>query len=99
MKNKALSSNVSDISSIPYFMWDDPMTVQEIKYRLETASLPERNRLLGKILREAKDTDVWEFTTPAEFLENWDELSKHLGRRKDFWEFLFKQWKKAGLIG
>jgi hypothetical protein len=99
MKSKALSTNIDSNSSIPYFMWDDPMTVEEIKNRLATASQPERNRLLGKILREAKDTDVWEFTTPIEFWNNWDELSKHLGRRKDFWEFLFKQWKKAGLIG
>jgi hypothetical protein len=42
---------------------------------------------------------VWKFTTPNEVWENWAELSKYLGRRKAFWEFLFSRWKKAGLIG
>jgi hypothetical protein len=93
-----LSTNLDSNSSVPYFLWDEPMTVGEIKYRLATSSEPERNRLLGKILREARDSDVWKFTTPGEVLENWTELSKHFGRRKAFWEFLFDRWKKAGLF-
>jgi hypothetical protein len=94
-----LSTNLDSNSSVPYFLWDEPLTVGEIKHRLTTSSEPERNRLLGKILREARDSDVWQFTTPNEVWENWSELSKHLGRRKTFWEFLFDHWKKAGLIG
>ncbi len=98
MRN-SLSTNLDLNSSVPYFLWDEPLTVGEIKQRLATSSKPERNRLLGKILREARDSDVWKFTTPNEVWGNWTELSKHLGRRKAFWEFLFGHWKKAGLIG
>jgi hypothetical protein len=93
-----LSTNLDSNSSVPYFLWDEPLTVGELKHRLATSSEPERNRLIGKILREARDSDVWKFTTPNEVWENWSELSKHLGRRKAFWEFLFDHWKKVGLI-
>lgn len=96
---KVLSTNLESNSSVPYFLWDEPMTVGEVKHRLATSSETERNRLLGKILREARDSDVWKFTTPIEVWQNWSELSKYLGRRKPFWEFLFNHWKKAGLIG
>jgi hypothetical protein len=29
----------------------------------------------------------------------WCELSIHLGRRRPFWEFLFEEWKRQGLLG
>ena len=94
-----LSTNLDLPSSIPYFLWDEPMTVAELKRKLNSASVEERNRLLGKILREARDTDVWEFTTPQFVWRNWDELSKYLGRRRGFWKFLLEFWDKEGLLG
>ncbi len=75
------------------------MTVGELKRRLETASTEEKTRLLGKIMREARDTDVWKFTSPQKVLENWDKLLPHLGRRREFWKFLFESWREEGLIG
>ena len=75
------------------------MTIAELKAKLNSASVEERNRLLGKILREARDCDVWEFTTPKFVWQHWDELSKHLGRRRDFWKFLLEFWEKEGLLG
>jgi hypothetical protein len=49
---------------------------------------------LGKILREARDTDVWRFTTPAEVARLFPELRRHLGRRRTFWEFLLGRWQE-----
>jgi len=94
-----LSTDLDDPTSIPYFLWDEPMTMAEFKLRLRTASLPERNRLLGKLLREARDTDVWKFTSPEEVWRKFPEISKHLGRRRGFWEFLLSRWQEEGLIG
>ncbi len=74
------------------------MTVAELKRRLVEASETERTRLLGKILREARDTDVWKFTTPQAVWRNWTELSKHTGRRRKFWEFLFEAWLREDLL-
>ena len=94
-----LSTHIDDPSAIPYFLWDEPMTVAELRSRLATASAPERTRLLAKVLREARDTDVWRFTSPAEVFERWAELTRQLGRRRTFWEFLLGQWQRAGLLG
>lgn len=85
-------------NSVPYFLWDEPMTVAELRVKLSSASQDERMRLLGKIMREARDTDVWHFTTPEFVLEHWDELKRYLGRRLGFWEFLFEYRKEEGLI-
>jgi hypothetical protein len=93
-----LSTDLTKLSSVPYFLWDEPMTIAELKQKLNSASVEERNRLLGKILREARDTDVWKFTTPHEVWQNWSELTKHLGRRREFWKFLFEFWDKEGLL-
>jgi len=93
-----LSSDLDDPAAVPYFLWDEPMTTAELHARLATASEPERNRLLGKILREARDTDVWRFVTPAELSARWPRVVRHLGRRKAFWEFLLDRWRQAGLL-
>ena len=95
----SLSTDLNSPSSIPYFLWDEPLTVAELKRKLNSASAEERNRLLGKILREARDTDVWKFTTPREVWRNWNELEKYLGRRREFWKFLCSFWDKEGLLG
>ena len=93
-----LSTDLDSLASIPYFLWDAPMTVAELKQELVSASDDERFRLLGKILREARDTDVWKFTTPREVWQNWDAIKKHLGRRREFWKFLFEFWSDQGLL-
>lgn len=71
---RPLSTDLSDPDSVPYFLWDEPMTVAELRHRLARASRPERTRLLAKILREARDTEVWAFTTPQEVQRRWEEL-------------------------
>lgn len=94
----ALSTDLEDPEAIPYFLWDEPMTVAQLRERLATASLAERRRLLGKLLREARDTDVWRFTTPGDILADWEGIRRHLGRRRGFWEYLFERWRAEGLV-
>lgn len=98
VKGPHLSTNLSEPLAIPYFLWDEPMTVAELKRRLAASDRPEQGRLLGKILREARDTDVWIFTTPQEVAQRWDELVKHLGRNRHFWEVLLREWREEGLL-
>ena len=94
-----LSTDLADPVAVPYFLWDEPMTVAELRARLWSAPETERLRLLGKILREARDTDVWRFTSPGEVASLWTALERHLGRRRGFWSFLLAQWKEQGLLG
>ena len=94
----SLSTDLDDDTAVPYFLWDEPMTVAALRQRLADASHPERCRLLGKILREARDTDVWRFTDLREVQALWPDISRHLGRRRPFWEFLFAAWKAERLL-
>lgn len=87
-----LSVDLDDPEAVPYFLWDEPMSVGELRSRLVSAAEPERLRLLGKILREARDTEVWRFTTPSDVARLWPQLQRHLGRRRAFWEFLLGRW-------
>jgi hypothetical protein len=92
-----LSTDLDDPSAVPYFLWDAPMTVAELRSCLAGAERAERAQLLGKVLREARDTDVWRFTTPGEVLDLWPEVSRYLGNRRGFWEFLLGRWRDLGL--
>lgn len=94
-----LSTDLSVGEAVPYFLWDEPMTIGEFRQRLQTASPAEQTRLLAKLLREARDTDVWQFVLPAEVWRRWPVLAPQLGRRRAFWEFLLSQWQREGLIG
>lgn len=97
--NNSLSTDLEKASAVPYFLWDEPMTVAELKQRLSKSSNEEKTRLLGKILREARDTDVWLFTTPGEVWRRRREIEPHLGKRREFWRFLLEFWHEEGLIG
>ena len=94
-----LQTDLENNSAVPYFLWDEPMTVAELRRKLSSGSEAEQIRLLGKILREARDTDVWKFKTPDEVWRNWSSLKPMLGRRRGFWEFLFGRWREEGFIG
>lgn len=93
----ALSRDLTRADAFPYFLWDQPMTVAELRRRLHD-SPDERMRLLGTILREAREPDVWLFTTPREVAREWDRIVPHLGRRRSFWEFLLQTWRELGLL-
>ena len=93
-----LSTALDDPLAVPYFLWDEPMSVAELRLRLRAGSPEERVRLLAKVLREARDTDAWRFTTPEEVLRQWSEISIRLGRRRAFWDFLLRRWQEAGLL-
>ena len=92
-----LSTDLDDPQAVPYFLWDEPLSVAALRSRLASAESPEKLRLIGKILREARDTDVWRFTTPGEVARLWPELQRHLGRRREFWEFLLGRWRELAL--
>jgi hypothetical protein len=93
-----LTTDLSRPDAVPYFLWDEPMTVSRLRQRLASAGTRERFRLLGKILREARDPDVWLFVTPEEVVRHWSAIAGHLGRRRPFWEFLLEKWQEAGLV-
>jgi hypothetical protein len=82
----------------PYFLWDEDVSIDELRAALSQAPRPERLRLLGKMLREARDIDVWHFVTPSDVARELPLVMRRLGRRGRFWEFLIEGWRKDGIL-
>lgn len=82
----------------PYFLWDEDVSVRELRERLAGPDLHERRRLLGKLLREARDVDVWLFVSPSDVAREFPVIRHRLGRRLPFWEFLLGGWRRLGIL-
>jgi hypothetical protein len=82
----------------PYFLWDEDVTIQEPRAVIDAPDSDERTRLFAKMLREARDIDVWCFVSPTEVARVLPALGRRLGRRRAFWEFLIRGWKKDGIL-
>lgn len=93
-----LSTDLTDPKAVPYFLWDDPMTVREFRTALAHGPEDARIRLIAKLLREARDEEVWLFVTPAEVVRLWERLRPLLGRRRPFWDYLLGAWREEGLV-
>ena len=81
----------------PYFLFDEDLSVAELRERLAHGSTAERLRLVTKLLREAHEDDVWEFLTLAEFLDIFPEIASLLGRKRDHWEQVYENNRKIKL--
>ena len=82
----------------PYFLWDEDVSIDELHAILAGPDGARRDQLLGKMLREARDLDVWCFVRPADVASSLDRLRRRLGRRHAFWTFLIEGWRADGLL-
>lgn len=85
-------------ASRPYFLWDEDISIDELRTALAGGDPVARDRLFGKMLREARDLDVWSFVTPADVAEALPRLRRRIGRRYSFWSFLIEGWRSDGLL-
>ncbi len=89
---------IHDATDRPDFLWDEPLTGDELKKLLEDGSEEERLYYAAKILREARFEEVWDYLSPAFLAAHWEKLRWRLGRKKRFWEFFYSTWHTHGLI-
>jgi hypothetical protein len=82
----------------PDFLWDEPLTRDELKKLLGSGNEEERLYYAAKILREARFEEVWDYLSPMFLASHWEKLRRRLGRKKRFWEFLYTTWREHGLI-
>ena len=82
----------------PYFLWDEDVSIDELRAILCGPESDRRDQLFGKMLREARDIDVWSFVTPAAVAAALPRLGRRVGRRRAFWEFLINGWRADGLL-
>ena len=95
---RPLTTDFTQSDRRPYFLWDEDTSVAELRAALSSPEDPARLHVLGKMLREARDTDVWQFTTPDEVSRELPALTRHLSRRRHFWEFVIGRWRALGLV-
>lgn len=96
--SRALTTDLDLTDRRPYFFWDEDVSIDELRRVLDGPSTDERDRLLAKLLREARDIDVWRFVTPAAVAEALPRLRRRVGRRFDFWRWLIDGWRNDGLL-
>jgi len=86
------------MSDRPYFLWDVDASEADLRDRLRQPDPDARAQWQACILREARFDDVWNYLTLDEVVRDWRHIERHLGRRRDFWEYLLNGWRKDGLL-
>lgn len=82
----------------PWFLWDVDVTEAAFRERLRHSDPRIRAQWQGQLMREATVREVWQYMTLDDVLENWDNIRRHLGRMRPFWEYLFNGWREDGLL-
>jgi len=81
-----------DAQGRPYFLWDIDLTLEAFRDRLRTGTSTERAYWLGKLMRQAKPDDVFEFVSLAGVQALWPEVVRHLGQTREFWTWMLRTW-------
>jgi len=89
---------LTDSQGRPYFLWDCDLTLEEFRRGLEDSDPEVRAYLVGKLMRQAKPDDVFQFVRPRAVRELWPRLLRYLGRTRGFWTWLFDTWEGQGRV-
>lgn len=84
-----------DAQGRPYFLWDSEMTLDAFRAALVDPDPDVRAAYLGKLMRQAKPDDVFEFVRLREIVELWPRLERYLGRDRTMWRYLLDRWQEA----
>lgn len=80
----------------PYFLWDVDMTIDDFERAIAQPPSPERSYLIGKMMRQAKPDDVFQFLTLQEVADLWPSVERYLGKTRPFWDWLLGEWESRG---
>lgn len=93
-----LSTDLDDPKARPYFVWDEEITMADLRQRLRSDDPDERALWMGRVMREARYQDVWKLLRLRDVLEWLPRIDRHLGRSREFWHWLIQGWRDDGLI-
>lgn len=82
----------------PWFLWDTKVNDAQFRELLRHPDPRVRAQWQGKLLREACFVEVWRYVTLEEVVRDWDQLVIHMGRKREFWEYLLRSWRQDGLL-
>ncbi len=84
-----------DVRGRPYFLWDVDMTLAEFEALLRDPDPEMRGYCIGKLMRQAKPDDVFQFISLTDIRRHWTLLERYLGNKRAFWTWLLKGWSRA----
>ena len=74
-----------DARGRPTFLWDNDLTMEELRERLVDPDLDTAAYWLGTTMRQARPDDALALATPARMRELWPKLERYLGKERAFW--------------
>lgn len=80
-----------DAQGRPTFLWDNDLTLSELKARLVSPDVEVRAYWIGTVMRQAKPDDALTLVAVSEMREHWPKLARYLGRERPFWEWYLAQ--------
>jgi hypothetical protein len=95
---RRLGTDLANPETRPWFLWDEDLCVRELRAILTDQAHPRWVELAAKVMREARDDQVWLFLTPAKAAARYGEIAPRLGRRRAFWDYLLGAWRRHGFI-
>ncbi len=71
------------------------MTLAEFRKKLVHPDPQVRAYFFGKLMRQAKPDEVFDFVTLSEIRALWPEINRYLGWSREFWNWLCASWGAA----
>ena len=88
MLNMTPPERMVDARGRPYFLWDQSTTLEEFKELLQDREPEVRAYMMGKLMRQARPDDVFQFVTLSCIREHFSGLKRYLGDKLEFWTWL-----------
>jgi hypothetical protein len=82
-----------DARGRPYFLWDNDVTLGELRAHLAAADDDRRAYWLAKLMRQAKPDDALAIAGADEMRRLWARLERSLGRTRAFWSW-YLDWAR-----
>ncbi len=93
-----LSTDTDDPNARVYFVWDEEITYRQLREHLSVEDPDDRAMWMARVMREARYRDVWRFVRLVDVLRMWPRIERHLGRMREFWNWLIEGWRADGLL-
>lgn len=74
------------------------MTLEAFLRFLADPDVDVRSYAIGKLMRQAKPDDVFQFVGPGEIRRLWQRINPYLGNTREFWTWLFETWELQGRV-
>jgi len=95
---RSLGTDLRNPDTRPWFLWDEDLSVRELRAVLDDEIHPRWIELAAKVMREARDDQVWLFLPVERVAARYADLVPRLGRRRPFWDDLLGAWRRHGLL-